>query len=237
MCSRFFDYHGRLYFIVIHFMSSKKAFLFDMNGTMIDDMHYHIIAWHKILNELGANISMEQMKAECYGKNDELLERMLPGKFTQEEIKKMSFEKEARYQEEYRPLLALLPGLHDFLDNARDKHIAMAIGTAAISFNVDFALDGLNIRSYFDVIVRADDIKVSKPDPETYLKCAEALNIAPADCIVFEDSPKGIESAARAGMKAVAITTMHTAEEFSHFDNVLMIIKDYTDSRLQNLLS
>jgi beta-phosphoglucomutase len=217
-------------------MNSKKAFLFDMNGTMIDDMHYHIIAWHKILNELGANISMEQMKEECYGKNDELLERMLPGKFTLEEIKQMSFEKEAKYQDEYRPLLALLPGLQDFLEKAREKHIAMAIGTAAITFNVDFALDGLKIRSYFDVIVSADDIKVSKPDPETYLQCAEKLHITPADCIVFEDSPKGIESAARAGMKAVAITTMHTPEEFSHFDNILLVIKDYTDSRLHNLL-
>lgn len=217
-------------------MNSKKAFLFDMNGTMIDDMDYHIIAWHRILNELGANISLEQMKAECYGKNDELLERMLPGKFTAEEKARMSYEKEAKYQEEYRPRLALLPGLHDFLQAAREHHIPMAIGTAAIMFNVDFALDGLHIRSFFDAIVSADDIQKSKPDPETYIKCAQALGIDAADCIVFEDSPKGVESAARAGMKSVVITTMHTAEEFATFDNVLLVIKDYHDDRLKSLL-
>lgn len=214
----------------------KSAFLFDMNGTMIDDMEYHIIAWHRILNELGAGISLERMKAECYGKNDELLERMLPGKFTQAEKEKMSVEKERKYQEEYRPKLALLPGLHEFLDKAKCEDIPMAIGTAAIMLNVDFTLDGLNIRSYFNVIVSADDIKASKPDPETYIKCAAGLNIAPADCIVFEDSPKGVESAARAGMKAVVITTMHTAEEFAAYDNVLLIIADYHDSRLNDLL-
>lgn len=216
--------------------AEKRAFLFDMNGTMIDDMDYHIIAWHRILNELGAGISLERMKAECYGKNDELLERMLPAKFTTAEKRLMSVEKERKYQEEYRPRLALLPGLHVFLDQARDHNIPMAIGTAAIMLNVDFTLDGLNIRSYFDVIVSADDIKASKPDPETYLRCAEQLHINAGNCIVFEDSPKGVESAARAGMKAVVITTMHTEEEFAAFDNILLVIKDYHDSRLQALL-
>src|SRR5882672_11711973 len=62
-----------------------KAFLFDLNGTMIDDMQYHIRAWHHILNELGADISMERMKQECYGKNQELLERIFPSRFTEEE--------------------------------------------------------------------------------------------------------------------------------------------------------
>jgi Predicted phosphatase/phosphohexomutase len=60
-------------------MQQIKAFLFDMNGTMINDMQYHISAWHRILNEFGANISMERMKEECYGKNHELIERILPG--------------------------------------------------------------------------------------------------------------------------------------------------------------
>ncbi len=61
-------------------INNKKAFLFDLNGTMINDMEYHIRAWYRILNELGANISMEKMKEECYGKNHELLERIFPGK-------------------------------------------------------------------------------------------------------------------------------------------------------------
>lgn len=216
-------------------MSDKKAFLFDLNGTMIDDMHYHIKAWHEILNELGANISMERMKEECYGKNDELLERMFPGRFTEEEKKEMSLEKEKQYQQQFKPYLKLLPGLDTFLAEAKHNNIPMAIGSAAIMFNIDFVLDNLHIRDHFSALVSADDVAVSKPDPETFLKCAERLYVQPANCIVFEDSPKGVESAKRAGMKAVVLTTMHEEYEFTANDHVLLFVKDFTDERLLSL--
>lgn len=217
-------------------MGEKKAFLFDLNGTMIDDMHYHIKAWHGILNELGANISMERMKEECYGKNDELLERMFPGRFTEEEKQVMSLEKEKKYQQQFRPYLKLLPGLDMFLEQAKRNDIPMAIGSAAIMFNIDFVLDNLHIRDHFSALVSADDVAVSKPDPETFVKCAERLHVQPANCIVFEDSPKGVESAKRAGMKAVVLTTMHEEYEFDGFDHVLMCVKDFTDERLRSVV-
>ena len=72
-------------------ISRKKAFLFDLNGTMINDMAYHIRAWHRILNELGANLSMERVRQECYGKNHELLDRIFPGRFSVEEKNNLSF--------------------------------------------------------------------------------------------------------------------------------------------------
>ncbi|MEY3576434.1 MAG: hypothetical protein RL394_16, partial [Bacteroidota bacterium] len=151
-------------------MQGFKAFLFDLNGTMIDDMDYHVRSWHSILNELGANITKEEAKAECYGKNHEVIERVFPGRFSEAEKDRMSIEKEKQYQKEYKPSLALIPGLMEFLIEAKKNNIKMAIGSAAIMFNIDFVLDGLNIRDYFDVIVSADDVKKSKPDPETYLK-------------------------------------------------------------------
>ena len=92
-----------------------KAFLFDLNGTMINDMPYHIKAWHRILNEFGANLSIEKVKQECYGKNNELLERIFSGRFTEKEKDKMSLEKERQYQEEFRPHLKLINGLPRFL--------------------------------------------------------------------------------------------------------------------------
>ncbi len=203
-------------------------FLFDLNGTMIDDMHYHIKAWHKILNDLGAKLSMEQMKEECYGKNDELLERMFPGRFTALEKNKMSFEKERAYQQAFRPQLKLINGLPGFLESAKQNNIKMAIGSAAIMFNIDFVLDGLGIRRNFDALVSADDVSFSKPHPETYLVCAAQLGVNPADCIVFEDAPKGVEAAANAGMQCVVLTTMHTREEFDSYSNIIHFASDYT---------
>lgn len=203
-----------------------KAFLFDLNGTMIDDMQFHIRAWHRILNELGAGISLERTKEECYGKNHELLDRVFPGRFTESEKNRLSLEKEQQYQQEFKPYLQLINGLDQYLEEARQQGIRMAIGSAAIRFNIDFVLDGLNIRHYFSAIVSADDVPTSKPDPATYLQCAELLGIAPEHCLVFEDAPKGVEAALNAGMDCVVLTTMHRKEEFN-YSNIVSFNSDY----------
>ena len=209
-----------------------KAFLFDLNGTMIDDMHYHVKAWHKIFNDLGANLSMERMKEECYGKNHEVIERILPGRFSEQEKTEMSFAKERAYQKAFKPHLKLIDGLDVFLKKAYQQNIQMAIGSAAIMFNVDFVLDGLNIRKYISAIVSADDVSRSKPDPETYLKCADELKVSPKDCIVFEDAPKGVESAQNAGMRSVVLTILHEQHEFDQYKNIVAFGKHYKDKRL-----
>jgi beta-phosphoglucomutase len=213
-----------------------KAFLFDLNGTMINDMPYHVKAWHGILNGLGANISMERMKEECYGKNHELLERIFPGRFSEQEKDRMSYEKEEGYQQAFRPHLQLIPGLRELLEKAHAKGIRTAIGSAAIMFNIDFVLDGLRIRRLIDAIVSADDVVHSKPHPETFLKCAGKLNISPEDCLVIEDAPKGVESAFNAGMDCLVITTMHQPEEFSQYKNVVGFIDDFNDALISQLL-
>jgi beta-phosphoglucomutase family hydrolase len=213
----------------------KKAFLFDMNGTMVDDMAYHVTAWREIVNNLGANLSVEEMKWECYGKNDELLERIFPGRFTDAEKKEMGYAKEKAYQKTYRPHLQLLPGLKDFMEKARQAGIKMGIGSAAIMYNIDFVLDGLGIRHYFDAIVSADDVKISKPDPETFTKCADQLGVAYEDCVVFEDATKGVEAAQHAGMKSVVVTSFHEPAAFDYLPDVLFFVHDFTGERLEEL--
>ena len=214
-----------------------KAFLFDLNGTMINDMEYHTLAWYSIMTEdLGAKLDYESVKKEMYGKNHEVLDRVFgKNKFSPAEVTRLSTDKEKRYQEGYFPHLALIAGLNHFLERGKAARIPMAIGSAAIPFNIDFVVDGLNIRHYLDVIVSADDVKMSKPDPETFLKAAKALNIAPVDCLVFEDAPKGVESALNAGMQCVVLTTTHTIEEFEGYPNILGYITDYNDAKLNTL--
>jgi beta-phosphoglucomutase len=217
---------------------SVKAFLFDLNGTMIDDMEYHAKAWSDILNnDLKAGLSYEEVKAQMYGKNDELLVRIF-GKdyFLPAQITELSIEKEKRYQRAYRPNLKLIAGLQQFLEEAKQQGIKMAIGSAAIPFNIDFVLDNLGIRDYFITIVSADDVTISKPDPETYLKCAEALGVSPEHCLVFEDAPKGVEAAQNAGMNAVVLTTMHETDEFEQYENVVAFIDNYGSSSPSDFL-
>jgi HAD superfamily hydrolase (TIGR01509 family) len=215
-----------------------KAFIFDLNGTMINDMEHHTRAWMRLLNdELGGTFTWDEVKQQMYGKNPEVLVRMFgPDRFTMDEMNSLSFEKERRYQEEFFPHLKLLPGLPEFLESAYQKNIPMAIGSAAIPFNIDYVLDNLNIRHYFKAIVSADDVVLSKPHPETYLKVAEQLQVLPADCVVFEDVPKGAQAAANAGMDAVVITTTHQKHEFDKLTNVLHFSDDFTGEFFDKLV-
>jgi beta-phosphoglucomutase len=216
----------------------NKAFLFDLNGTMIDDMAFHTEAWHRVLTgDLGATMTPDEVKLQMYGKNEELLVRVFgKDRFSDAEMKEISMRKELAYQEAFRPHLKLIDGLDQFLRDAADQNIPMAIGSAAILFNVDYILDNLAIRPYISAVVCADDVAVSKPDPETFLKCASKLGVDPENCIVFEDNPKGVESALRAGMNAVVLTTMHEEHEFDHLPNVLAVVENYNDPFIKALL-
>lgn len=224
-------------FTLIFSMSTfKKTFLFDLNGTVIDDMKYHSEAWYHVLTQdLGADLSWEQVNSQMYGKNSEVLQRIFgENHFSAEETERLSVEKEKQYQARYKPHLKLINGLDHFLENAYKHDVQMAIASAAILFNVDFILDNLDIRHYFKALVSADDVKKSKPDPETFLIAAERLKAEPKDCVVFEDAPKGVEAAQNAGMACVVIKTAHTEDEFSKYSNVIAFVDDYTDPFIRN---
>src|SRR5688572_7682412 len=217
---------------------TPAAFLFDLNGTMIDDMEFHLEVWFDVItNDLGSTLSKSEVRSNMYGKNEEVLLRI----FGESRCKEFDFDaitqtKEERYQKLYKPHLALLPGLMQILETAKAKKIKMAIGSAAPPFNINFVLDNLKLRDYFQAVVSASDVIKSKPDPEVFLKAASILKIDPSACIVFEDSPKGVEAAYNAGMKCIAVTTMHSPEEFKVTKNILLYIQDFTDHRLPHTL-
>ena len=217
----------------------SRASIFDLNGTMINDMEYHLTAWYTILNdELGAGLSREEVKSHMYGKNGELLDRIFgKGHFSEAQVAEISQVKEASYQEAFRPHLQLIAGLPEFLRRADRRHIRMAIGSAAITFNIDYILDNLSIRHYFKAIVSADDVTISKPHPETFLKAASLVEVAPPGCLVFEDAPKGVEAAYNAGMRCVVLTTMHEKDEFRDYPNIVHFIEDYRDPALDELFA
>jgi HAD superfamily hydrolase (TIGR01509 family) len=204
---------------------------------MIDDMAYHEIAWYDVLvNQLKAPLTKEQVRLQLYGKHDEMFYRIFgETRFTRAEIDAISFQKEQRYRDEFLPNLKLIDGLDAFLSLAESKGIALSIGTAAPPENVDFVLDNLKIRHYFPVIVGQADVKTSKPHPEVFLKAAALMNLQPEDCLVFEDAPKGIEAAKRAGIDAVAVTSFHSAKELEN-DNVIATISNYTDTAVQAVI-
>lgn len=215
----------------------NKAFLFDLDGTLIDTMHWHFITWQVVVEELGSPLKGDALMKELYGNGAELMHRLVPNKtFTEEEARKIVDDKEARYRDLYGKNITVLEGAREFLEEALQKQIPMGIGTASNQANIDFALDFLDLRKYLNAIVGADDVQFSKPHPETWLKLAEALNTDPAHCIVFEDAPKGVEAAQKAGMKAVAITGHYSANDFKEYENILQIVPSLSALKMSELL-
>jgi beta-phosphoglucomutase family hydrolase len=203
----------------------NKAFLLDLDGTLIDTMPWHFKTWQVVVKELGSSLTGGALMNELYGNGAELMNRLVPGRiFTEAEAKKIVDAKEERYRTLYGQQITMLDGARAFLEEALAQKIPMGIGTASNQANIDFALDFLNLRPYLSAIVGADNVQHSKPHPETWLKLAEKLQTDPANCIVFEDAPKGVEAAANAGMKAIAITGHHSANDFKSYQNILQIV-------------
>jgi beta-phosphoglucomutase len=215
----------------------NKSFLFDLDGTLIDTMPWHFKTWETVVSELGSTLRGDDLMKELYGSGAELMNRLVPGRiFEEAESMQIIAAKEARYRNLYGANITVLPGAREFLDEALAQNIPMGIGTASNQANIDFALNFLDLRKYLSAIVGADDVANSKPFPDTWLKLAEALNTDPANCIVFEDAPKGVEAAEKAGMKAIAITGHYAANDFNGFTNIIQIIPSLNMVKINELL-
>lgn len=205
-----------------------QGFIFDMDGTMIDNMMVHHRAWQRKLAALGLELSLEEVRLSIHGINEEIVERLFGNRFSPEERRRIAWEKEAEYREIIRPELQLIAGLENFLQAAAQQNIPMGIGTAAPPENVQFALDELQLRPLFRTVIDSKMVRRGKPDPEVFLTVAERLGLKPENCLVFEDSPTGAEASCRAGMPAVILSTTHAPEEFSHFDNIVRIVPNFS---------
>jgi HAD superfamily hydrolase (TIGR01509 family) len=204
-----------------------KGIIFDLDGTMVDNMMVHHRAWQSKLKTLGLDLHLDEVMEKVHGVNEEILERLFGDRYTVEERKQHSFEKEEEYRRIFKSELKLIEGLPQFLITLKERGVPLAIGSAAPPENVDFVLDNLNIRHFFKVILHARSVTRGKPDPEIYQKAAAGLTLSPEECLIFEDSPVGAEAARRAGSKVVIVTTTHAAAEFAKFTNVIKFISDY----------
>lgn len=212
-----------------------QAVIFDMDGTMVNNMMVHHRAWQKKLAEYGMEMSLEEVMKKVHGINEEILERLFGDRFTPEDRRRISWEKEEAYREIYRPELRLIAGLETLLQELQQSDLTMAVASAAPPGNVDFVLDNLMLRDYFATILHSKSVENGKPHPEIYLKTATQLGVDPAKCVVFEDSPVGAMAASRAGCRVVVITTTHTPEEFVGIANICAFVEDFTHVNISTI--
>jgi HAD superfamily hydrolase (TIGR01509 family) len=187
-----------------------RALLFDLDGVIIDSMPLHTRAWEVYLGR--HNVAADALVARMHGRrNDEIVEVFFGGGLTPVQIHDHGAAKETLFREMMQQRLAdhLVPGVVEFLEKHAD--VPTGLASNAEPANIDFVLDGAGIRRHFDVIVDGHQVQRPKPFPDIYLRAAELLGVPVGECIIFEDSPTGIQAARDSGAVVVGVKT-HTGD-------------------------
>ncbi len=190
-----------------------RAVIFDMDGTIIDNMRHHADAWITVARKLGSPLTYEQFERDFAGKkNEELVPTLTRDVLTAQDIDRIAEEKEVLYRASYKPHMAPLPGFRDFIVRLKALGVPRLVATAAPRPNRDFIFDGLALHEDFDWVVGAEDVTRGKPFPDIFLRAAALAGLPPEQCLVFEDAVNGVRAGRAAGMDVVAVLTTTPAE-------------------------
>jgi len=189
-------------------MEKIKACLFDLDGVIVDTAKYHYLAWRKLADELGIAFSVESnelLKGVSRMRSLEIILELGNKTLTEQEKTACAEKKNAIYLEYIRQLREdeILPGVRSFIEELKANGIGVALGST--SKNASLILNQLKIMDLLDVIIDGNKVSKAKPDPEVFLLGARKLNVAPLNCVVFEDAIAGIEAARNAGMFCVGV--------------------------------
>ena len=202
-----------------------------MDGVIVDSNPLHRVVWAEYNRRHGIETT-EEMQQRMYGKrNDDIVRDFFGAELTPEEVFAHGAAKEALYREMLRPQLdtALVPGIREFLQ--RYAEVPKAVGTNAEPANLSFVLEETGLRPYFRAAIDGHQVRNPKPDPEVFLRAAEALGARPGECIVFEDSYTGVQAGVAAGMRVVGVATTHP-----ELPGASIVIPDFTSPLLADFL-
>lgn len=198
----------------------EKGIIFDFNGTMVFDGHLHEKAWVELIHKYNDTVSAEEIIDYIHGRTNVMVLRHFIKDLNDEEVERLSIEKEEEYQRLVRlEELWYVDGTEELLDHLKTMEVPFTIATASPKINVDFYFEYFQLGRWFhpDKIIYDDGTFPGKPDPTIYQMAAASLGLDPKDCIVIEDALAGIESANRAGVGQVFVMT-HAEGQRTFYD-------------------
>ncbi len=218
-------------------MKNEKAFIFDLDGVIVDTAKYHYLAWKNLANSLGFDFTEEQneqLKGVSRVKSLEILLGVGKVNLSEEKKEALLKEKNKEYLAYVNTMTSaeILPGVNKLLQFLEANKIKFALGSA--SKNAPLILEKVGLLKRFYAIVDGNDVTKAKPDPEVFLIGAKKLNTAPENCIVVEDAIAGIQAANSAKMTSIGIGDKTVLSEA---DYVFESMNEITSDFLQNLIN
>ena len=223
-----------------------RAVIFDFNGIIVDDEPIHFELFRKVFAEEGIALTADAYYTRYLGFDDR-------GAFAagfrengwiidDTKLAELIARKATYYQEAIRNHTAIVPGVRQLVATIATC-LPLAVASGALRQEIETILCGANLLDYFQAVVSAEDVQRGKPEPEIFLKALKALNarrnaadvIAPAECVVIEDSKEGLRGARRAGMKCLAVTNSHPAELLGDAHAIVKSLEEVNLWFLQNL--
>ena len=201
------------------------AALWDLDGVLVDSTRFHYEAYRMLLAESGRDVGFDEFRNLFGLRNEAILQRLL-GELPLQEMERLAQRKEELFRELIAGKVEALPGAADLARRLREAGVPMAIVSSTPRANIDLILDSLGLVDAFAVVVGAEDTRRGKPHPEGFLAAAERLGVPPADCVVLEDAPAGVEGAKAAGMRCIGVATTRPPERLSGADLVVDTLDD-----------
>ncbi|HVO92183.1 MAG TPA: HAD family phosphatase [Terriglobales bacterium] len=221
------------------------ALIFDFNGIIVDDEPIHFQLFQRVFREEGIELTKEAYYSRYLGFDDrgafqagfEDNRRAL----NDAKLAELIDRKAVYYQDAIRNHVAIFPGVKSLIASLAAS-LPLAVASGALRHEIETILAGAGLLNHFQAIISAEDVEHGKPEPEIFLKALGALNklqagtpLAPANCLVIEDSKEGIRGARRAGMKCLAVTNSHPAELLKEADAIVGSLEEVTLADLQKI--
>ena len=216
-------------------MAELRGLLFDMDGTLVDNLAYHFMAFEEYAKRMGFTL-LEPLSLKHNGMHSDEIFKTLVGEDIVAEYgaRRLNREKEEVYREMYRPNLKPVAGIVEFIKKAKQAGLKCAIGSAGCRENVEFIVEALGIGDMIDASISGSDVTHGKPHPEIFIKAYEALGLKAEECIVVEDAVNGVVAGVAAGCKSIAVTTTATVEALTEA-GALLCVEDYTTLTIEQL--
>ncbi|WP_066832149.1 beta-phosphoglucomutase [Rufibacter ruber] len=216
-------------------MRTIKACLFDLDGVLVDTAVYHFKAWRRLAQTLGIDFTEhdnERLKGVSRVRSLEIILEIGGQTLPQEQMLALCEQKNTEYLLDVAQMTPdeILPGVVDFLKALKAEGIKIALGSA--SKNAQLILERTQLLPYFDAIIDGRHVTIGKPDPEVFLKGAEALGVLPSECVVFEDAVAGVEAAKNGDMLCVGVGQ---PEVLTQADVVVKDLTEMSVARLREL--